>query len=57
MEPEPDDGPYVDALPLLSLALAQLGPAQLVKADHVTLLDLMSAIEVCSSSPALLSVP
>lgn len=37
---------YIDAVPLLEAALAAMGPGEVVQSERVSLLDLMSAIEV-----------
>lgn len=41
------DAVYVDALPLLTAAMAELGPGELVKTD-LGLMELMGAVEVRS---------
>jgi hypothetical protein len=42
----------IDALPLLEAALSSLGPGELIKDESMSLLDIMGAVEVSSSSCA-----
>lgn len=46
---------YVDALPLLEKALAELSKGQLVRDERYGMMDLMSAIEVLLLRPLRLS--
>lgn len=45
---------FIDALPMLELAIKELSPGQMIKDDRLTLMDLMGAGEVSIAVPCVL---